>query len=80
MPAWRRIGRCRSIPTCYSDEDQAVWRLLVERQRTLAERYACAEFLEGLDAIGLGDTIPDFAEVNARLEPLTGWRIVGVPG
>ena len=64
----------------YSDEEQAVWRLLVQRQRTLAERYACAEFLEGLEAIGLGDTIPDFAAVNARLEPLTGWRIVGVPG
>jgi phenylalanine-4-hydroxylase len=67
-------------PDLHSDEEQAVWRLLVQRQRALAERYACAEFLEGLKAIGLGDTIPDFAEVNARLEPLTGWRIVGVPG
>lgn len=64
----------------YSDEDQAVWRLLVQRQRTLAERHACAEFVEGLGAIGLGHTIPDFESVNARLEPLTGWRIVGVPG
>jgi len=26
------------------------------------------------------DSIPDFESVNARLEPLTGWRIVGVPG
>ena len=67
-------------PDLHSDEDQAVWRLLVHRQRALAERYACAEFLEGLEAIGLGDTIPDFAAVNVRLEPLTGWRIVGVPG
>lgn len=64
----------------YSDEDQAVWRLLVQRQRALAERFACREFLDGLDVIGLGDTIPDFEAVNARLEPLTGWRIVGVPG
>ena len=67
-------------PDLYADEEQAVWRLLVQRQRALAERYACTEFLAGLDAIGLGDTIPDFAEVNARLEPRTGWRIVGVPG
>ena len=29
---------------------------------------------------GSATRIPDFAAVNARLEPLTGWRIVGVPG
>lgn len=64
----------------YSDEEQAVWRLLVERQSALARRYACREFLEGLETLGIGDTIPDFAAVNARLEALTGWRLVGVPG
>jgi phenylalanine-4-hydroxylase len=64
----------------YSEENQAVWRLLVERQSALAEKHACTEFLDGLHALGIGDTIPDFAAVNARLEPLTGWRIVGVPG
>ena len=64
----------------YSDEDQGVWRLLLERQSLLAQRYACAEFLEGLKMLGVGDTIPDFETVNARLVPLTGWRIVGVPG
>ncbi|MDP3160339.1 MAG: phenylalanine 4-monooxygenase [Reyranella sp.] len=64
----------------YSDEEQAVWRLLVERQSALAQRYACREFLEGLETLGIGDTIPDFAAVNARLEALTGWQIVGVPG
>ena len=64
----------------YSDEEQAVWRLLVERQSALSRQYACAEFLKGLETLGIGDTIPDFAAVNARLEPLTGWRVVGVPG
>ncbi len=64
----------------YSDEEQAVWRLLVERQSALARQYACAEFLKGLETLGIGDPIPDFAAVNARLEPLTGWRVVGVPG
>lgn len=64
----------------YSDEDQAVWRLLVERQTALARRHACREFLDGLTTLGIGDTIPDFDAVNARLEPLTGWRVVGVPG
>ncbi|WP_422001395.1 phenylalanine 4-monooxygenase [Reyranella sp.] len=64
----------------YSAEDQAVWRLLVERQTALAKEHACDEFLDGLAALGIGDTIPDFDAVNARLEALTGWRIVGVPG
>lgn len=64
----------------YSAEDQAVWRILVERQTALAHRYACDEFLRGLSSLGIGDTIPDFEAINARLMPLTGWRIVGVPG
>jgi len=64
----------------YTAEDQAVWRLLAERQTALAERHACAEFVEGLRSLGIGDTIPDFAAVNTRLETLTGWRVVGVPG
>jgi phenylalanine-4-hydroxylase len=67
-------------PADYSAEDQAVWRLLVERQTALAEKHACPEFLDGLKTLGIGVTIPDFEAVNARLEPLTGWRVVGVPG
>src|SRR5215470_6795966 len=67
-------------PRIYSAEDQAVWRVLVERQTALAERHACPEFLEGLSTLGIGESIPDFDAVNARLEPMTGWRVVGVPG
>jgi phenylalanine-4-hydroxylase len=64
----------------YSDDEQAVWHLLRDRQNSLAARYACAEFLQGLATLGIGDTIPDFEVINARLKPLTGWQIVGVPG
>lgn len=64
----------------YSDEDQAVWRLLVARQTALAKAHACDEFVQGLETLGIADGIPDFAAVNARLEKLTGWRVVGVPG
>jgi phenylalanine-4-hydroxylase len=69
-----------SQPDDYSAEDQAVWRLLVERQTALAKQFACAEFLQGLETLGIGNGIPDFDAVNARLEPLTGWKVVGVPG
>ncbi|HKV14748.1 MAG TPA: phenylalanine 4-monooxygenase, partial [Reyranella sp.] len=64
----------------YSAEDQAVWRLLAERQTRLAEQHACPEFIQGLRTLGISRTIPDFAEVNRRLGQLTGWRVVGVPG
>ncbi|UYN93974.1 MAG: phenylalanine 4-monooxygenase [Enhydrobacter sp.] len=64
----------------YSTEDQEVWRLLLDRQTALARHYACDEFLEGLETIGIGARIPDFEAVSDRLEPLTGWRLVGVPG
>jgi len=64
----------------YSDEDQAVWRLLVERQSALARKHACEEFVQGLETLGIGDSIPDFDAVNASLEKLTSWRVVGVPG
>ena len=67
-------------PDLYSEEDHAVWRLLVERQTGLAKEFACEEFLKGLQSLGISDGIPDFAAVNARLEPLTGWKVVGVPG
>ena len=59
-------------PADYSDEDQAVWRLLVERQTALARQFACAEFLQDLATLGIGHGIPDFEAVNAKLEPLTG--------
>src|SRR5690242_20615723 len=49
----------------YSNGDQAVWRLLVDRQTALAKVHACDEFLQGLEALGIGETIPDFAAVNA---------------
>ena len=64
----------------YGAEEQAVWRLLRDRQTRLAERHACPEFLQGLEALGVGDTIPDFDTVSARLAARTGWRLVGVPG
>ena len=38
-------------------------------------------FLRGAEVIGLReDRVPDLAEVNARLAPLTGWRAVPVRG
>jgi phenylalanine-4-hydroxylase len=64
----------------YSADEQAVWRTLCDRQTRLTHRLAHHSYLDGIDALGLVDRIPDFDEVSGKLEKLTGWRIVAVPG
>ena len=65
----------------YSAEQHAVWAELVGRQMPQLERYACAEYLQGFERIGLSaDSIPELAAVNRRLEPLTGWSATAVSG
>ncbi|MET3792786.1 phenylalanine 4-monooxygenase [Aquamicrobium terrae] len=64
----------------YSEEEQAVWRTLCDRQTKLTRRLAHRAYLDGIDALGLLERIPDFGEVSDRLRRLTGWEIVAVPG
>lgn len=57
------------------------WQRLFAQQSAALDGYACAAFLAGLDLLHLTQPgIPDFAELNARLKPLTGWEVVAVPG
>ncbi|HHZ07368.1 MAG TPA: phenylalanine 4-monooxygenase [Rhizobiales bacterium] len=64
----------------YSEEDQKVWRTLCDRQMALVRRLAHRTYLDGVAALGLLDSIPDFADVGRRLQAMTGWTIVAVPG
>ena len=65
----------------YSEADHAVWSKLFHRQLAMLEHRACPEFFAGLRALELRpDAIPEFSEVNRRLEALTGWRVIAVPG
>lgn len=65
----------------YTAEEHETWRLLYERQRTLMPGRACKEFLQNMDALGIGDQqIPRFTELNKKLKALTGWEIVAVEG
>ena len=65
----------------YTPEQHQVWVTLYERQAALLPGHACDEFLNGLKALDLhGDGIPDFREMNAKLNALTGWTVVAVPG
>ncbi|MGH8253663.1 MAG: phenylalanine 4-monooxygenase [Steroidobacteraceae bacterium] len=65
----------------YSDSEHEIWRTLYTRQRALLDRYAAPEVMAGLGAVGADErAIPRFDAVNELLNPLTGWRIVAVPG
>ncbi len=65
----------------YSAAEHQVWITLYERQAALLPGRACDEFLNGLKALDLhGEGIPDFREMNRKLNALTGWTVVAVPG
>jgi phenylalanine-4-hydroxylase len=65
----------------FSVEDHAVWDLLFARQVESIGPRLVASFRRGLDVLNLGHPgIPELGELNARLEPITGFTCVAVPG
>ena len=65
----------------FSAEDHRVWDTLFARQLAALGERIVKPFRDGLDLLNLGHPgVPDLAELNARLEPRTGWRTVAVPG
>ena len=65
----------------YTAEEHRVWVTLYERQTALLPGRACDQFLKGLEALDLhGQGIPDFEVMNRKLNALTGWTVVAVPG
>jgi phenylalanine-4-hydroxylase len=65
----------------YTAEEHATWDTLYARQLKLLPGRASAAFMRGLEQLKLSDAgIPDFEELSDRLERLTGWRVVAVPG
>lgn len=64
----------------YSEAEHALWRRLYARQSQMLQTYACREFRDGLALMDAADGVPDLDAVNARLEPVSDWRLVAVPG
>jgi len=65
----------------FTAEEHGVWDILFARQVPYLGSRIVAPFLEGIPGLGLDEPgIPDLERLNARLEPLTGWRCVSVPG
>lgn len=66
----------------YTSDEQAVWKLLFERQMERLPGRASQAYMDGIVATGFPDVhIPNFErDLNPRLLPITGWRVVAVPG
>ena len=65
----------------FTAEDHEVWDLLFRRQVDLLGSRAVSPFFDGLDLLKLSHPgVPELEELNAILEPRTGWRTVAVPG
>jgi len=65
----------------YTEEEHATWDMLFARQAKLLPGRASDAWVRGLDVLNLSRPgIPDFEELSDKLEKLTGWRVVAVPG
>lgn len=65
----------------YTEAEHHRWRLLFENQRKMLPGRACSDFMKGFEKLEhlFKSGIPDFADINAILEPATGWTVVPVP-
>lgn len=65
----------------FTAEEHGVWDILFTRQVPYLGTRIVSPFLDGISALGLDEPgIPDLDRLNNRLDPLTGWRCVSVPG
>ncbi len=65
----------------YTEEDFLVWKTLFERQMEQLPGLADKAYLNGIAAIDfVADKIPNFDEMNQKLESITGWNVTVVKG
>ncbi len=65
----------------YTPKEHQVWDSLFARQLALLPSRVLPAFMNGLDVLRLSKAgIPNFEELNEKLDRLTGWQVVTVPG
>jgi phenylalanine-4-hydroxylase len=65
----------------FSAREHGVWDLLYARQMDHLDGRIVTPFLEGIAALAMDEPgIPDLERLNLKLDRLTGWRCVSVPG
>ncbi len=64
----------------YTDEENSVWQILMERQLKIVQDRGCDEYLRGLQLLDLPkNRIPQCHEVSDVLFETTGWKLEPVP-
>ncbi len=64
----------------YTEEENAVWQTLIERQIKIIQNRACDEYVEGVKKLHMPvDRIPQCKEVSDILLEATGWQLEPVP-
>jgi phenylalanine-4-hydroxylase len=65
----------------YTAAEHALWNRLFRQQCALLPSRVTPEFLDGVKLLGLNEPgIPDFERLSEKLQALTGWQVVAVPG
>lgn len=65
----------------YTPAEHAMWDKLFARQAAMLPDRVTPAFMNGLDVLRLSKPgVPDFEELSERLQKLTGWSVVAVPG
>ncbi|WP_333954068.1 phenylalanine 4-monooxygenase [Psychrobacter sp. S4(2024)] len=64
----------------YSDDENAMWQALLERQAKQIPNRASLAYLEGLEKLKLSRThIPQLQDIDEVLQATTGWQTAAVP-
>lgn len=67
--------------SAYTPEQHTLWDRLYARQLEMLPSRVTPAFMRGLETLRLSRSgIPDFEELSERLQKLTGWSVVAVPG
>jgi phenylalanine-4-hydroxylase len=65
----------------YTFDEHRVWADLVRHRHRDLGKFACREYWEGYEAIGLKDDhLPRISEISERLRERSGWQAIPVSG
>ena len=65
----------------YTDEEQANWKFLFNRQMNLLPGRACDEYMDGAGKLNFSaDKIPSLKDLSSIFYKTTGWKVARVPG
>jgi len=66
----------------FTEENHEMWRFLFKRLLPELKDRACDEYMQGIEALDFAgeNGIPNYDRISDRLQKLSGWRLVTVPG